>query len=591
LYDAPGGEKLQDLPMAATLTAALRNTAGDWVFVTTGDGESGWTPVAGLVAYGLEQLPTLEIDAPSASAAGDSSSSATTEEAGAETVASAGTDASSTGAEAGTESATEGNSAGTGAAADVQGVPALVTITEQRLNIRSGPGSDYRILGKAQPGEELTAVARTADSQWVRVLRDDLGDVGGWVSTQFVEVEDLAGLPVDTSFEGDEPSSTVQPAVQPTAAASTPRAEQASTPAAEATAVAPATPPAEATAETEDPSGGLPTPTAQPTQARAAGDVSAQPAGLDGKIVFHDGRNNMYVYNLESGDIYWLTNGFDPDVSRDGSRVTFMRGGGDVNGIWTINIDGSNERRVHGGGEIMRGPKWSPDGDWIVFSRNFDTDKCYDLGQFFGCLSFFQLQRQFPSLPPEIIYDVIIDDADLVEQMNWNLTRINPDGGDFRDLPVQDSAVAPDWNEDGITYQARSGIEVTQDLPDGQTRPVIQEGWDWDPDWQPGGGRIVYQSKEGSHWEIWSINPDGSGVVALTRPETTLVDQLPSNVAPAFSPDGQHIIYLSNRTEDEEAGPWRLWVMDAGGGNKRPLPVDVEINYGFGGAQVAGWGR
>jgi Tol biopolymer transport system component len=124
-----------------------------------------------------------------------------------------------------------------------------------------------------------------------------------------------------------------------------------------------------------------------------------------------------------------------------------------------------------------------------------------------------------------------------------------------------------------------------------KTRPVIQEGWDWDPDWQPNGGRIVYQSKEGSHWEIWSINPDGSGLVALTRPETTLVDQLPSNVAPAFSPDGQHIVYLSNRREDEDAGPWRLWVMDTGGANKRPLPIDVELDYGFSAAQVASWGQ
>lgn len=59
----------------------------------------------------------------------------------------------------------------------------------------------------------------------------------------------------------------------------------------------------------------------------------------------------------------WLTNGFDPDVTRDGQRVTFVRGGGDVNGVWTINSDGSGERRIDGGGEITRGPKRSPDGN------------------------------------------------------------------------------------------------------------------------------------------------------------------------------------------------------------------------------------
>jgi dipeptidyl aminopeptidase/acylaminoacyl peptidase len=163
--------------------------------------------------------------------------------------------------------------------------------------------------------------------------------------------------------------------------------------------------------------------------------------------------------------------------------------------------------------------------------------------------------------------------------------------GSFRDLVALDSAITPDWNEAGIVYQSAAGIEVTQDRDVAETRAVFQEDWDWDPDWQPGGGRILFQSKEGSHWEIWSVTPEGGGIFALTRPETTLVSQLPSNVAPAWSPDGQHVVYLSNRNAEEDAGPWRLWVMDAGGGNKRPLPINIPIDYGFNAEQVADWGR
>jgi uncharacterized protein YraI len=581
LYDVPGGTKVQDLSMAATLTAALRNKAGDWVFVTTNDGVSGWTPVAGLVAFGLDQLPALDVGAGSDTAATveTAAETATSQD----TAAGAATGTNAEAPAAGTEAASSGS-----AASDAAGVPARVTITEQRLNIRSGPGSEYRILGKASPGEDLVATGRTADSQWVRVAREDLRDGIGWVSAEFVAVEDLASLPVDTTFDEAAGSATdagAGAATDSTPAGTATPAPAAVPPAAETSTPEPAPATAGAAADAELPAAAS-TPADTGPQA-----VSAQPAGLDGRIVFHDGRNNIYVYNLQTGAVNWLTNGFDPDVTRDGQRVTFMRGGGDVNGIWTINIDGSNERRIQGGGEIMRGPKWSPDGAWIVFSRNFDTDKCYDLGPFMGCLSFSQLQLQFPRIPPSVLYDIFLEDADLLESPNWLLTRVNPDGDEFRDLPVLDSAVAPDWNEDGITYQAKPGIEITQDKPDGQTRPVIQEGWDWDPDWQPNGGRIVYQSKEGSHWEIWSINPDGSGLVALTRPETTLVDQLPSNVAPAFSPDGRNIVYLSNRNEDEDAGPWRLWVMNSDGSNKRPLPIDVGIDYGFGAAQVASWGR
>jgi Tol biopolymer transport system component len=71
---------------------------------------------------------------------------------------------------------------------------------------------------------------------------------------------------------------------------------------------------------------------------------------------------------------------------------------------------------------------------------------------------------------------------------------------------------------------------------------------------------------------------------------TTLVDEMPSNVAPAWSPDGKHILYLSSRDEDNAHGPWRLWVMDADGGNQRPLPIDVPMEYGFGAEQVVSWG-
>jgi Tol biopolymer transport system component len=79
-------------------------------------------------------------------------------------------------------------------------------------------------------------------------------------------------------------------------------------------------------------------------------------------------------------------------------------------------------------------------------------------------------------------------------------------------------------------------------------------------------------------------------MVALTQPQTVLVDALPSNVAPAWSPDGSKIVFLSNRTADGEAGAWHLWVMDADGSNQQQLPIDVAIDYTFGAEQVVSWG-
>ncbi|OUC08628.1 hypothetical protein RY27_07845, partial [Litorilinea aerophila] len=116
--------------------------------------------------------------------------------------------------------------------------------------------------------------------------------------------------------------------------------------------------------------------------------------------------------------------------------------------------------------------------------------------------------------------------------------------------------------------------------------------YEMDPDWQPNGGRIAFQRKEASHWEIFAINPDGSGLVALTRPRYTLVEQIPSNVAPAWSPDGSHLVFLSNRDPDnpDEAGAWGVWVMDADGANPQRLPIELPFEYTYVSEQMLDWG-
>jgi Tol biopolymer transport system component len=114
---------------------------------------------------------------------------------------------------------------------------------------------------------------------------------------------------------------------------------------------------------------------------------------------------------------------------------------------------------------------------------------------------------------------------------------------------------------------------------------------DHDPDWA--GGRVVFQRPGASHWESWTADANGANIAALTQPQTVLVDQLPSNVAPAYRPDGSQIVFLSNRTESGEAGAWRIWVMwvmNADGSNQRALPIDVAINYTFGADQMVSWG-
>jgi uncharacterized protein YraI len=413
---------------------------------------------------------------------------------------------------------------------------------DDRLNIRNGPGTTYTIVGKALPGESYSLIGRTADATWLQIDRGD--GAMGWVSAGYLSLNgNVISLPIISLPIIAEP--IIEYSVPPPTA----------TPA---------------------------TATTQPSQ--TAAPTSAAVTDLSGTLVIQSSPGGMsYGYNLSSGALWPLSNGFDPAISPDGQTVVFVRDGGE-NGLYLINIDGSNERLIFSGRTRLSSPKWSPDGQWILFTRSDEFNRCYQLGPV--CID-------APTGPDGNTVS-FGDDVERVQVYQYKLASVDRDGNNYHDIAALDTARAADWNEAGIVYQSAAGLQITTDTSDAENQLVIynylKPSYD-DPDWQPQGGRIVYMGKEASHWEIFTVNPDGSGRTALTRPVTTLVDELPSNVAPAWSPDGQHILFLSNRMDNHEAGAWRVWVMDADGANQRPLPLDLEISYSFGGEQAVSWAQ
>ena len=381
-------------------------------------------------------------------------------------------------------------------------------VNVQSLNVRAGPGTNFPVVAGVRQGQTLTLLARNEAGDWLQIELSTAPEGFGWVFAPLVNVSgDIEQLPVSDQTSRPPGASSSQ---------------------------------------------------AQPSTASAS--------GLTGQFVFQDrSGGKIYRYDPRTGELRVLTSGTDPAISPNGRTVAFVRGGGE-NGLYLIDVDGGNERRIYTG-NAPRTPKWSPDGQWIVFSQITGTERCYDVG--FGiCLPFSP-----PGRP-----------ARLVERSKRNLARVDFNGQNYRDIPSLNSAIAPDWSARGIVYQSSAGLQITEDTPDAKTRVLLNEARFQDPDWQPGGNRIVFQSREGSHWEIFIANDDGGGLAALTSPPL-LAAEVPNNAAPAWSPDGRQIVFASDRS-----GEWGLWVMDANGGNLRQLPVNVPLDYSFQAEQLVDWG-
>ena len=89
--------------------------------------------------------------------------------------------------------------------------PTGTVVGTQGLNVRSGPGTNFPVIGVARAGDQGELVGRSADGRWWAVAIPSAPGGTGWVSADFVLATNAENVPVIASPPPPAPTATPVP--------------------------------------------------------------------------------------------------------------------------------------------------------------------------------------------------------------------------------------------------------------------------------------------------------------------------------------------------------------------------------------------
>ena len=239
-----------------------------------------------------------------------------------------------------------------------------------------------------------------------------------------------------------------------------------------------------------------------------------------------------------------------PALSPRGDAIAYASVQGGVSKLFVVSLEELVPQELtdgRGGGD--RNPTWSPDGKRIAFTRGDPRDRCDVYSVEVGT-----------NAPPTLLIAGKDDHPDRAGQPAWS-----PDGEHI--VFASDRRKGRGTTLWLVALDSKLVQQVTV------TRPGAIFVRDQNPTWSPDGKRIAFSSNrhvssgdDADQFDIYAVNPDGSGLTRLSDDPAAATD-------PTYSADGARLYFVSSRGQ-QNPYEMELYVMAAEGGQQRRMTRD-----------------
>ncbi len=245
-------------------------------------------------------------------------------------------------------------------------------------------------------------------------------------------------------------------------------------------------------------------------------------------------------------------------------KIAYIRQAGGSKELYLADYDGFEERRLTNNKAINISPAFTPDGEYLYFSSFLDENpKIYMLtlkNNNIDLIAGYHGINAAPAVSPDgkNIAAVLSKDG------NSEIYRLDRKGKIIKRL-TDSWAIesSPTWSPDGreiaFTSDRTGSPQIYVMDADGlNVRRLTYEGkYNDSPCWSPRGDRIIYVGRD-KVFKVCSVDINGG--------DFRILAEAGDNENPHFSPDGNHVVFASNRT-----GQWDLYMMDLFGRNQHRL--------------------